>query len=180
MAYGEYWLSIKTDGKLEAGLSRSIRKTVRDKIAELTGGTWSGLDNRSFEGTAADVGIVKEIIAEEYPEWRLTDEHDERPRLRKPGDRVGWSYVRNPNSWDTGRKLTGFVNGHRLFQVGSSYRMAEGEKWYLTTHLPHFTKRYPHVGEAARLGSSKEAMQDAAEEVLTEHLERLGGTWKEG
>lgn len=172
MASGKFDLLIKHDGALSVPLSRRIRKDVVKKITELTDATWNER-TLCFNGTAADVGIIKEVLTEEYPDWVYT-ERDERPRLRKEGDRVAWSYI----SAGLGGGLTGFVRGRRLFKAHSHYTRDSGTTHYLTTDLPGFERRdgMSGYGYAAK-GLSQEEMQDAAEAVLREHLARLGAVF---
>lgn len=172
MARGKFDLRIEWDGDLTVPLSRRIRKDVVNKIVELTDATWSEHRLR-FEGTAADVGIIKEILVQEYPDWAYT-ERDERPRIRREGDRVAWSHV----TAGIRSGLTGFVNGRKLFQVESNYTRKDGTLHYLTTTLPGFDARDGVSGYAyAAKGRDQGAVQDAAEDVVREFLSRLGAVF---
>lgn len=172
---GKYDLLIRSNGKLEVLLAQRIRKAVVAKIEELTDATWNARGER-FEGHHSDAGVIKEILTEEYPDWTVL-ERDERPRFRHRSDRIAWSDIRSEG---LGGGWVGFVKGRRIFRTHCSYSYKNGNIWYLYTELPGFEVRLDSGrGGWAASGASREKMQDRAEEILAEHVERLGATFSD-
>lgn len=149
-------------GTLNVYIQRArIRKPVIERLLEVTGGQLTRNSN-IFGGREDSEERIREVIKEEYPEWRVAV-NDERATLRREGDHVRWANIHE--KWRQAH--VGYVGTLPVFQVHHSTSRTDPEPYYLSTDLP-----------GVSLGRNKYTRRDEAEMgaeiVLINFLGKIG------
>lgn len=153
-------------GGIDIGLWRRNRKQFRNRLLALGG-------QEGYRGGILGIPVgrleeVKQVIAEEYPDWRVKI-RDERPVQKRPGDRVWWA---NESGYHGSSEHNGYVGRVRLFSVRRDYR---DNRFHLRTELPGF-EQSQHEG--VRRTETRDEAERFAEEVLMDFLDRIGVQFK--
>jgi len=157
---------LATTGTVEVRFERRVRKSVRDRLVEFGGEQASDNFIRRIPVRYAE--RVQEVLKEEYPNWGIFIK-DERPVIKRAGDKIGWC--------DQGGQFgsdyhNGYVGKIKLFNVGRTASRNMDEHFALHTELPGFAKELGRAGEY-------EPLEILAEEVLRKFLAELGAELKD-
>jgi hypothetical protein len=169
-------LWMPSSGGLNVLLRRRNRQSFRDRLLAL-GGRWEARQGGIYGLRVEDAETVREIIAQEYPEWSV-ETSDERPVQKRPGDRVRWTF--EDIHGGHGRAHHGYVRRAQLFSTSANtISDKNGDRkriYYLHADLPGVRKSMHGVAAQA---DSQEAVEKLAEEVLAKFLDSIGAAFKD-
>jgi len=154
-------------------LNRRTRKAVREELLNL-GGRYGNTEDYIL-GVPQDRWVdAQEIIHRAYPTWKI-DLVDNRAMLRREGDNIKWTNLRQYGGYGTTRRYYGYVGTLRFFEICQKVGTRRGESggYYLECVLDRM------IFPCSDSSDSIEELEMIAEKRLKKFMGFIGATFKD-